>query len=97
MRAPCKDTTTTMSGLIALPQRPRLDRTSRVSAPHRGCVCPFFFSWCGNCTDGLVSTIDCCLKDLVEREPEDTFYHFASGILAEMKREGDACKVSSIL
>ncbi|CAN0019199.1 unnamed protein product, partial [Ectocarpus sp. 6 AP-2014] len=37
------------------------------------------------------------LRDLVEREPEDTFYHFASGILAEMKREGDACKASSML
>ncbi|CAM9665193.1 unnamed protein product, partial [Ectocarpus sp. 4 AP-2014] len=35
------------------------------------------------------------LRGLVEREPEDTFYHFASGILAEMKREGDACKVSN--
>ncbi|CAM9911145.1 unnamed protein product, partial [Ectocarpus fasciculatus] len=35
------------------------------------------------------------LRDLVEREPEDTFYRFVSGILAEMKREGDACNISN--
>lgn len=35
-----------------------------------------------------------CLEELMEADPEDTFYNFAAGIWSEMKRKGDACLVS---
>lgn len=37
----------------------------------------------------------CASSELVEEDPEDTFYNFAAGVWAEMQREGDACGVSS--
>eukprot|EP00752_Nemacystus_decipiens_P006331 g5707.t1 len=35
------------------------------------------------------------LRELVEGDPEDTFYNFAAGIWAEMQQKGDACRVSN--
>eukprot|EP00903_Cladosiphon_okamuranus_P017965 g16529.t1 len=35
------------------------------------------------------------LRELVEEDPEDTFYSFSSGIWAEMQSEGDPCRVSN--
>lgn len=99
MRVPCKDTHYHDEWVDRLPfQRPHLDRTvPRVSAPpHRGCVCPVLCYFLVRELYRRALIDDCCRKELVECEPEDTFYNFASGILAEMKREGDACKVSSM-
>lgn len=37
----------------------------------------------------------CPPLELMEGDPEDTFYNFAAGVWAEMQRKGDACLVSS--
>lgn len=35
-------------------------------------------------------------EELVEEDPEDTFYRFVTGIWNEMERKGDACNVSRL-
>ena len=34
-----------------------------------------------------------CAADLLERDPEDTFFHFVDGIRREAEARGDPCKV----